>query len=176
MCSRSRLVNDCATICSGGSNTFAWRTRRASSLTWTNGFGTDFEPSTSNSGDVERPPIANCGPGDSPSTQRQRWPATVAAGGRTRQCSSTWHSPSATSTVSVCGGWPRDLNSTNRPVRTRMPGGVAGVPRHFLGPLCRFPSSHACEAGSRPRERKRSLGMIKPSTQVCPGRSGHSGP
>jgi len=33
-----------------------------------------------------------------------------------------------TSTSWVSLGWPRDLNFPNRPVRTRMPGGVAGVP------------------------------------------------
>lgn len=33
---------------------------------------------------------------------------------------------------------PCDLNFTNRPVRTRTPGGVAGVPRNYLGTLCRF--------------------------------------
>jgi hypothetical protein len=45
-------------------------------------------------------------------------------------------------------GWPtltikRDLNFSNRPVRTRMPGGVAGDPRVYtLGPQCRFPHPH----------------------------------
>jgi len=38
-------------------------------------------------------------------------------------------------------GWEcqdcRDLKPSNRPVRTRMPGGVAGVPPTG-GPLCRF--------------------------------------
>ena len=47
-------------------------------------------------------------------------------------------SPFATSTSWVCPGSPRNLNSPNRPVRTRMPGGVAGDPRDCLGPLCRF--------------------------------------
>jgi group II intron reverse transcriptase/maturase len=44
----------------------------------------------------------------------------------------------ATSTSWACPGSPRDLNSSNRPVRTRMPGGVAGVPGDHPGPLCRF--------------------------------------
>ena len=30
-------------------------------------------------------------------------------------------------------GSPRDLNSPNRPLRTRMPGGVGGVPDETLG-------------------------------------------
>jgi hypothetical protein len=33
-----------------------------------------------------------------------------------------------TSTSWVSPGWARNLNFSNRPVRTRMPGGVAGVP------------------------------------------------
>jgi hypothetical protein len=33
-----------------------------------------------------------------------------------------------TSTSWVSPGWPRNLNFSNRPMRTRMPGGVAGVP------------------------------------------------
>jgi hypothetical protein len=44
-----------------------------------------------------------------------------------------------------CPGSPRDLNPSNRPVRTRMPGGVAGVveditPRPYADswPQCAF--------------------------------------
>jgi len=38
-----------------------------------------------------------------------------------------WPFPSATSTSWASPDWPRNLNFSNRPVRTRMPGGVAGV-------------------------------------------------
>ena len=34
-------------------------------------------------------------------------------------------------------GLQRNLNFLNRPVRTRMPGGVAGDSRDYLEPLCR---------------------------------------
>src|SRR5690606_33721120 len=66
------------------------------------------------------------------------WRPMAGAGGETPGCSSTWPFPSATSTSWGSPGSPRDLNSSNRPVRTRMPGGVAGVPRDYLGPLCRL--------------------------------------
>ncbi|WP_233203419.1 hypothetical protein, partial [Chitinimonas sp. BJB300] len=34
-----------------------------------------------------------------------------------------------------------DLNCSNRPVRTRMPGGVAGVGQNIWSPLCRLSPS-----------------------------------
>jgi hypothetical protein len=39
--------------------------------------------------------------------------------------------------ASAAPGWPRNLNFANRPVRTRMTGGAAGVPENLAGPLCR---------------------------------------
>ncbi|PHV09451.1 hypothetical protein CSQ89_21685, partial [Chitinimonas sp. BJB300] len=39
----------------------------------------------------------------------------------------------------MCFNWRQiDLNCSNRPVRTRMPGGVAGVGQNIWSPLCRF--------------------------------------
>ena len=64
----------------------------------------------------------------SPATQRPGWRPTVGAGGTTRPWSLTLPFLSATSTSWGCPGSPRDLNLSNRPVRTRMPGGVAGEP------------------------------------------------
>src|SRR5690606_26439174 len=70
--------------------------------------------------------------------------------------SSTWPFPSATSTSWGSPGSPRDLNSSNRPVRTRMPGGVAGVPRDYLGPLCRlsFGAADSRRLAGGPTERR----------------------
>ena len=44
----------------------------------------------------------------------------------------------ATSTGWGFPGSQRNLNSPNRPVRTRMPGGVAGSGGDYPPPLCRF--------------------------------------
>ena len=41
----------------------------------------------------------------------------------------------------VCPDSPRNLNSSNRPVRTRMSGGVAGDSRDYLEPLCQLSQS-----------------------------------
>ena len=63
-------------------------------------------------------PLANRG--EAPTGKRSEEAPTVVrenerSGART---STSWVSP----------GWSRNLNFSNRPVRTRMPGGVAGVP------------------------------------------------
>jgi hypothetical protein len=53
--------------------------------------------------------------------------------------------PSATSTNWDFPGSPRDLNLSNRPVRTRMPGGVAGEPRDMLTtPYADFSTNKVC--------------------------------
>lgn len=44
-------------------------------------------------------------------------------------------------------GLPMNLKLSNRPVRTRMPGGVAGVPPTG-GPLCRFEAPSLCCDGA----------------------------
>ena len=63
------------------------------------------------------------------------------------------------STSWVSPGWPRNLNFSNRPVRTRMPGGVAGVPADLAGPLCRSNRWADAIAGSCGRSvRTRSVG------------------
>ena len=85
-----------------------------------------------------RPSIANCASEDCPRTQPPRSPGTVADGGKTPPSSSTWPFLSATSTNWAFPGWPRNLNFSNRPVRTRTPGGVAGVPKDHLGHLCQL--------------------------------------
>src|ERR1039457_5898405 len=48
-----------------------------------------------------------------------------------------WHFPIATSTSWGSPDWPRNLNFSNLPVRTRMPGGVAGGLDDLSRPLCR---------------------------------------
>src|SRR5690606_32472055 len=113
-------------------------TRRASSATSTNGSGTASGPSTSSTGNGVEPSTGNCAAEVSRKQEPGGWRPMAGAGGETPGCSSTWPFPSATSTSWGSPGSPRDLNSSNRPVRTRMPGGVAGVPRDYLGPLCRF--------------------------------------
>jgi hypothetical protein len=57
-----------------------------------------------------------------------------------------WHFPIATSTSWGSPDWPRNLNFPNRPVRTRMPGGVAGVLDDLSRPLCR--SRRSADAGT----------------------------
>ena len=58
-------------------------------------------------------------------------PARLKSGG--------WSScPTKNSPGSVYPRWRRDLNSLNRLVRTRMPGGVAGVAGENPAPLCRW--------------------------------------
>jgi hypothetical protein len=75
----------------------------------------------------------------------QRVPPLDARGGASDGAPPPWRStspsPSATSTSWESPDSPRNLNSPNRRMRTRLSGGVAGVPRDFLGPLCRFGGS-----------------------------------
>ena len=54
-----------------------------------------------------------------------------------------WHFPIATSTSSACPDWLRNPNFANRPVRTLMPCGVAGVLDDQSRPLCRSRRSAA---------------------------------
>ncbi len=53
-----------------------------------------------------------------------------------------WLHQHACSPLPTSTGWAypvsHDLNFSNRPVRTRMPGGVAGVGQLYWLPLCRF--------------------------------------
>ena len=123
-----QVVEELRGYLAGGRSTTGWRRLRGSSANWTNGSGTVCERSTSSTGNGARPSIGSCGAGDSPTPQRPGWRPTVGAGGITRPWSSTSPSRSATSTSWGFPGWPRDLNLSNRPVRTRMPGGVAGAP------------------------------------------------
>ena len=67
--------------------------------------------------------------GACPTTARSEWRATPAAGGETRGWPSTSHCRTSSSTVSGFRGSSRDLNSPNRRMRTRLSGGVAGIPR-----------------------------------------------
>src|SRR5690606_27101323 len=92
-----------------GSNTFAWQTLRGSSKTWTNGFDTDSELSSSSNGDAAPPYFANSALGDYPNAAPQRWHPTAAAGGETRHCSSTRRFRTATSTNWESPGWPHNL-------------------------------------------------------------------
>jgi prevent-host-death family protein len=69
-----------------------------------------------------------------PLSQRGEAPA----GKRSEEAPTAMHeserSGARTSTSRVSPDWPRHLNFSNRPVRTRMPGGVAGVPAIVRGP------------------------------------------
>ena len=61
-----------------------------------------------------------------PSAQPQKSRPTPDAGGRTRLWQSTSPCPTSSSTSWGCPGLPRNLNSPNRRMRTRMSGGVGG--------------------------------------------------
>src|SRR5438552_1391961 len=53
-------------------------------------------------------------------------PATADAGSATRRWRSTWRCRTISSNGWEFPNLPANLNPSNRPVRTRMPGGVAG--------------------------------------------------
>jgi retron-type reverse transcriptase len=118
--------------------TSAWPIRRGSSPTSMNGSDTACGPCICGTGNVDALRIASSLRGDSPGSKPPTSPRTREGGGRTPACSSTSRSPSSTSTSSGSRGWPRNLNSPNRRMRTRLSGGVAGVPGDCPGPLCRL--------------------------------------
>src|SRR5690606_27015140 len=62
-----------------------------------------------------------------PKIMQPKSPAMLGGGGITPAGCLIAPCRSVTSINWASLGWPRDLNSPNRPVRTRMPGGVAGV-------------------------------------------------
>ena len=63
---------------------------------------------------------------------------TAAAGGTTRRWRSTWRCRTALRRAGSSPACQRNLNPSNRPVRTRMPGGVAGDAEAITSaPLCR---------------------------------------
>ncbi len=55
-----RSCTSCAAIWSAGRHTSGWRTRRASSATWTNGSATACEPSISSTGNEAAPSTGSC--------------------------------------------------------------------------------------------------------------------
>src|SRR5665811_1299836 len=61
-----------------------------------------------------------------PRTRPGKLPATAAAGGTTRRWRSTGRCRTLSSTSWESQRLPANLNPSNRPVRIRMPGGVAG--------------------------------------------------
>jgi hypothetical protein len=61
-----------------------------------------------------------------PSEAADGLPPTAGAGGTTRRWRSTWRCRTISSNGWESPNLPVDLNPSNRPVRTRMPGGVAG--------------------------------------------------
>jgi hypothetical protein len=63
-------------------------------------------------------PLANRGETPTGKRSEEAPPAMRESGRSGARTSTSWVSP----------GWARNLNFSNRPVRTRMPGGVAGVP------------------------------------------------
>ncbi len=114
-------------ICSDGRGTSTSPTLRSYSRASTNGFAIACARCNSNSGNVARRSFANYPPEESRSTWPPWPPDSRATGGespRTRHSKSP--SPSATTTRKVCRDLPRNLTLPNRPVRTRMPGGVGG--------------------------------------------------
>jgi hypothetical protein len=74
-----------------------------------------------------------------------RWPPTPAAGGGTARWRFITPFRTACSTSLACPGSPRNLNLSDRPVRTRMPGGVGGDRRG--SPAAPIPIQGAGKAG-----------------------------
>ena len=67
------------------------------------------------------------------------------------------------STSWVSPGWPRNLNFSNRPVRTRMPGGVAGVP----GVMIRGPYADQGVIPTQPGKKGKSNYALRNCTASC---------
>src|SRR5690606_20279159 len=112
--------------------------RRESSAGSTNGSDTGCARCILSTGNEGERSFASCVLEDFRSRQPQKSPPTVADGGRTPPWPSTSLSPSATSTSWGFPDSPRDLNSSNRRMRTRLSGGVAGVLGDCPRPLCRL--------------------------------------
>jgi hypothetical protein len=121
------VIEDSDRICSDGRTTSACSNDHRCFENWTVGFVIACECSISSNGRTVPTLTVNSGLGVSPTRMRRKLRAIFGAGGATH----TWRSIvlclQAISTTSVCRDSLRNLNSSNRPVRTRMPGGVGGV-------------------------------------------------
>ncbi len=78
--------------------------------------------------------------------RRGRWREIPGAGGATAASSSTPSSRSNGPTNLECPGSP-NLNLSNRPVRTRMPGGVAGARSNTIAPYADYEIKSRCHGG-----------------------------
>jgi len=129
---------------------------------WTSGCVTGCEPSNSNSGSAARRCTANCCRWVPELMLPTVWRRTTAAGGAIAPRDSTACSPLLGSTDWGCPDSP-DLKPSNRLVRTRMPGGVAGAPP-YGGPLCRLPRRGL--EGQSPRTEDRPCGLSDASVKA----------
>ena len=136
----------------GGSRTSDWRRRHGSSASWTNGYGTaaDGAGSALAARDDDIPGAARAGrehgSGCAHRWQRKALVAQQPHGAEPahayRLLRPTWESPDSP-----------DLNFSNRPVRTRMPGGVGGDRSAMIGPYPDFWATTGLRDSPRQRHR-----------------------
>ena len=119
-------ANDFGPIMLGWKGYFRWRKPRRSGANSMNGCVTGCGRSSSSTGGAERPCTGNCWHLGAAPSVASGWRPTAAVGGATaRMAAEHACSLSPTSTALACPA-SLNLNYSNRPVRTRMPGGVAG--------------------------------------------------
>ena len=118
---------NCGATWLAGSSITGLRTRLASSRTSTHGSATGCGSSNSSSGGEERRSFGSCVPGESRRALPAAPPCSHATGGeRLATSGSRPRCPRATSTVWESRGLLRNLNDSNRRMRTRTSGGVGG--------------------------------------------------
>ena len=112
------------------------QTPKSSGASWTNGCDIACGRFTSSTGSAVRPCSGNCDTWALRRTLRNGWGPIPVVGGVIATAISKRCSPLPISTDSRSPG-SHDLNFSNRPVRTRMPGGVGGVGQVIWPPLSR---------------------------------------
>ncbi len=105
---------------------------------WTSGSAIDCERCNSSSGSGAGRPSANCALAGSRPARRLGAAIHSHDGGELRDVAAHRASQSLSSTSWGFPGWARDLNSSNRRMRTRMSGGVGGERRENRRPLSRL--------------------------------------
>jgi len=123
--------------CRVGKLTSGSRTRHGRSPTSMVGFVTASGRCNSSTGSEAGSSIASWSLTGCLPKQPDGLPPTAHAGGTTRRWRSTWRCRTTSSNDWESPNLPVDLNPSNRPVRTRMRGGVAGDVEITSTPLCR---------------------------------------
>ncbi len=124
--SLAQIAQDLRSYLVGWKNYFQLASTRGCLPTWTNGFVIVFGQFNSSSGGVVAPSFASFALAACRSLWRRVSRLIVVAGGRIRPNFLTQPCQTRFLTSWESLGLPRDLNLSNRLVRTRMPGGVGG--------------------------------------------------